>query len=48
MTGAQIIERYGSETVEAGLRRFYSQEKWKHLLPRFEEAVEFTHRMQGQ
>ncbi len=44
MTGSMIVDRYGAETVEDGLRRFYSQEKWQHLRPTFEEAVEFTRR----
>jgi RHS repeat-associated protein len=43
MTGAQIVERYGSAAVEEGLRRFYSQPRWRHLLDTYEEAVRFTH-----
>jgi hypothetical protein len=42
MPGAKIVEQYGSKTVEEGLRRFYSQPKWNHLLETFEEAVKFT------
>jgi hypothetical protein len=42
MTGAQIVKTYGQQTVEEGLRRFYSQPKWKDLLQAFEDAVKFT------
>ena len=42
MTGSKIIEKYGTQRIIDGLRRFYSQEKWKHLLPKLEEAVKFT------
>jgi len=42
MTGEQMLETYGQEAVEQGLRRFYSQPKWSHLLDAFEDAVRFT------
>ena len=44
-TGAQIIATHGSAEIEAGLRRFYQQEKHRHLLPAFEKAVKYTKKM---
>ncbi|HEV2480292.1 MAG TPA: hypothetical protein VGS79_11530 [Puia sp.] len=32
----------GSKKIIAGLRRFYSQRKWRFLLKKFEAAVKFT------
>ena len=48
MTGKQIVEEFGQGAVEEGLRRFYSQDKYKHLLEIFENAVEFTHKMSSK
>ena len=42
MTGEMIVKRYGRKAVIEGLRRFYSQPQWKHLLADFEEALKFT------
>lgn len=42
MSGEAIVKKYGADKVIEGLRRFYSQDKWKHLLPDFEKAVKFT------
>ncbi|MBX3254205.1 MAG: RHS repeat-associated core domain-containing protein [Chitinophagaceae bacterium] len=42
MTGKQIVEKYGADKVIEGLRRFYNQPKWKHLLKDFEDAVKYT------
>jgi len=42
MTGTMIIEKYEKQNAIDGLRRFYSQNNWKHLLNHFETAVEFT------
>jgi hypothetical protein len=47
-TGKQIIEKHGQQGVIEGLRRFYSQPEWRHLLPDFEEAVKFTAGMGGK
>jgi hypothetical protein len=48
MSGKAIVEKYGQKSVEEGLRRFYSQNQWRHLLQVFEDAVDFTHKMSGQ
>lgn len=40
-TGTQIIEKYGQDKVIEGLKRFYSQEKYKHLFNDFMDAVNF-------
>ena len=44
MTGANIVEEFGQDVVEDALRRFYSQDKWRHLFDAFEDAVDFTHK----
>jgi hypothetical protein len=42
MTGKDIVNLYGRDAVIEGLRRFYSQDKWKYLIDKFENAVKFT------
>lgn len=46
-TGAQILRRHGEQAVVEGLRRFYSQPRWRHLLADFDEAVAFTKGARG-
>ncbi|KQL39265.1 hypothetical protein AN960_09885 [Bacillus sp. FJAT-25509] len=41
-TGQMIIKKYGRDKIIKGLRRFYSQRKYRALLDDFEEAVRFT------
>ena len=38
-TGKDIIKKYGTDKITEGLRRFYSQMKYKHILDDFEEAM---------
>lgn len=45
MKGSQIVDKFGQDGVIEGLRRFYSQDKWKHLAKDFENAVDFTQKM---
>jgi hypothetical protein len=47
MTGAQILAKYGEDAVVEGLRRFYSQPKWQHLLKDFENSVAYTKWVKG-
>jgi RHS repeat-associated protein len=41
-SGAQIVKKFGSKKIIEGLRRFYSQPKWRFMLQKFEDAVKFT------
>jgi hypothetical protein len=42
MSGAEIVDRYGVESIEEGLTRFYSQDRWKHSLETYKKAIGFT------
>lgn len=48
MTGEQILAIHGEEAIIQGLRRFYSQPRWRHLLQDFEDAVTFTQQNRGK
>lgn len=45
MKGTQIVDKFGQDEIVEGLRRFYAQDKWKHLAKDFENAVDFTKNM---